>query len=72
MNWNIDTPEGLANAKVWQAGFLKLLTDDAIWAVPRSCAVYRIQQPEKTITSTTGDRDRTIETVFKALGWTVK
>jgi hypothetical protein len=68
---NLDTKEGMEEACAWQRRMLKLCSPQFVWGVPRSNAVYSIDQDAKTITATTPHRDRCIERVFKELGYVV-
>ena len=70
--WNVDTPEGMANAQKWMKLHIGFLKDGAVWFIPRSRSAYRINKgslvaelmPEFT-------PDESTEKVFKAMGWTV-
>jgi hypothetical protein len=71
VNWDVDTPEGLANAVRWTEQFIHTLADGAIWAVPRSGSIIRIDKTNKRATRLFGLAPETsIEKVFTAMGWT--
>lgn len=69
MNWNVDTPEGLNNAIAWAEDFLGMLDDVAVWGVPRSGTVLRIEKRKRRVVVILGS-DPSTEKVFKAMGWT--
>ena len=73
MNWNIDTPEGMANAIAWQTQMISVLKSGGRWIVPRSMTVYEIDHERKVARCCTGFRpEPTIVRVFNAMGWTVE
>lgn len=72
-NYDLNTPEGLENSKLWLSNALMLLSDNGIWGIPRSSTVVRINKPKKLATVIHQDSpDVSIERVFEALGWTVE
>ncbi|MDQ3038878.1 MAG: hypothetical protein M3R16_03620 [Pseudomonadota bacterium] len=67
-HYGIDTPEGMERAKNWTRDMiLASLKDTGVWAVPRSDAIYRINQIEKTVVREGGE-DTSVEKVFEKLG----
>lgn len=71
MNWDVDTPEGMANAIEWTANLLDGLADGATWAVPRSGSIIRIDKQNRRATRLFGLAPETsIQKVFEAMGWT--
>lgn len=71
MNWNVDTPEGMANAIAWTTRFLDTLSDEAIWAVPRSGSIIKTDKPNKRAVRLFGlEPETSIQKVFEAMGWT--
>lgn len=71
MNWDVDTPEGLANATAWMRPFLDRLADGAIWHVPRSGSIIQIHKSKKRAVRLFGLAPETsIQKVFEAMGWT--
>ena len=72
-NYNLNTTEGLENSKLWLSNALAILSDNAIWGIPRSSTVVRINKPKKIATVIAqASPDVSIELVFEALGWTVE
>lgn len=72
-NYDLSTPEGMENSKLWLSHALTLLNDNGIWGIPRSNTVVRINKPNKTATVIRqSSPDVSIELVFEALGWTVE
>ena len=72
-NYDLHTPEGMENSKLWLSHALTLLSDNGIWGIPRSSTVLRINKPKKVATVIHQDSpDVSIELVFEALGWTVE
>lgn len=70
-NWDISTPEGLANAVEWQTKLVAMLAPDGYWAVPRSMTVYRLNPKRRTAVKLCGLPEPDIAKVFTAMGWTV-
>lgn len=58
----------------WQRQYLRILTDDATWAVPASQSVFKINKKQKTFQLAVGDENnetnKRIAAVFKILGYT--
>lgn len=68
----VDTPEGMAAAKVWLTTFLAGIGDQAAWLIPRSNALYWIDKPSLTVTrDDPAEFDEPTEMVFVELGYTV-
>lgn len=71
MNWDVDTPEGLANAKAWMEQFVGTLSDEAIWGVPRSGSIIRVDKRNKRAIRLFGlSPETSTQKVFEAMGWT--
>lgn len=71
MNWDVDTPEGLANATAWLTQFLDRLSDKATWGIPRSGSIIHIDKPNKRAVRLFGLAPETsTQKVFEAIGWT--
>ena len=66
---NIDTPKGMAQAKTWTAGMLSVMARQAVWGVPRSGSIYRIDKDAMTVTRERGEP--CIDRVFVELGYKV-
>lgn len=72
-NYNLNTPEGIENSKLWLSRVLMTLSDNGVWGIPRSSTVVRINKPKKIATVIAqASPDVSIELVFEALGWTVE
>lgn len=69
-NYDLDTKEGMNNARLWLSKMIDVLSDGAVWAIPRSGTSVRIDKAAKVAYITRGFApDRSIERVFRALGW---
>lgn len=71
-NWDISTPEGLANAVDWQTKHVNRIVKGGYWAVPRSFTVYRLSHDHKVALKLCGLPEPAIQKVFEAMGWRVK
>ena len=72
MNYDLETEEGMANAKAWTAQMLALINDDGVWLVPRSGMRVMVHHADKAVTIYAGHSpDPSIPRVIEALGWTV-
>jgi hypothetical protein len=69
---DIDTKAGMDFACKWTVDFLKMCSDRFTWGIPRSNAVYVIDQRKKTVTAQGTGRDVPVERVFKELGFEVR
>lgn len=69
--WNVDTPEGLANACEWMRRHITLCADNARWMMPRSGSVIVIDKTNQRMIRVLGVLPETsTETVLHAIGWT--
>lgn len=72
MNYDLDTEDGMNNAKAWTAQTLALINDGGVWLVPRSGTRVTVHHADKAVTIYAGHSpDPSITRVIKALGWTV-
>jgi len=71
MNFDINTPEGMAYAKRWTLGMLSMIRDGGAWAVPRNASVYIVDHKAKTLTRSGMKPDPSINKVAAAIGWRV-
>jgi len=72
MNYDIKTTEGMANSVAWTERMFAMLSDGAVWGVPRSGTTVKVYPSKKEVEVTRGlIRDASIEKVIKAMGWTV-
>jgi|SRR5882672_5525136 len=72
LNYDISTPEGMANAVEWQLKLFSVIGQGGRWIVPRSGTIYTIHHKTKTAVRQLGFLpEPDIERVIKAAGWTV-
>lgn len=72
MNYDINTPKGMANSVAWTKQLFDMMIDGAVWHVPRSLTRIRVFKSKKEVEVTRGlTPDDSIERVIKAMGWTV-
>jgi hypothetical protein len=73
-NFELDHPdESVLN---WCRGLVSAAAQDAVWGIPRSGTIFRIDKKNKTLVLTTpgfddGDDFRATKRVFKHIGWEV-
>jgi hypothetical protein len=73
MNYDIDTPEGMANSVAWTESTFMRLKEGGVWFVPRSMTAVHVYPSKKEVRIRRGPtRDSSIERVIKKMGWTVK
>ena len=65
---DIDTKAGMSQAKDWLINHLAMLTDNGVWAIPRSGCLVKINKSDKTYTMH-GGTDTSTQRVFEELGW---
>ena len=70
MNYDLDTPQGMENAKRWTANMLDRLKDNGSWVVPRSGTVVTIDKKAMTANILCFMPDESIGRVLRALGYT--
>lgn len=70
MNYDLDTPQGMANAVAWQKSLVRWIKDGGAWGVPRSESVYHLYKTKKVAVRIGGEE--AIDRVFKAMGWEVR
>ncbi len=71
MNWDIESKQGMRNAVEWLSAFVNQIKDGGMWAIPRSGSGYKILHSEKRAVRITESRDKSVERVFKEMGWSV-
>ena len=69
--YDIDTPEGMEEAKAWMHALLSQITDGGKWIVPRSGSVYTINHQTKTAHRAGYLPDPAIDRVLREMGWAV-
>ena len=71
MNYDLDTTEGMENARRWTLYLLSQIVEGGVWCVPRSFSIYRISHQTRTATKLSGSAEPGITRVLLALGWKV-
>lgn len=69
--YDIDTPEGMDNAKAWLIALLSMINEGGKWAVPRSGALYTFHHTTKTAHRASYLTDPPTDRVLRELGWQV-
>lgn len=74
MNYDLDTPEGMANAVQWNNAHLSRIADGGIWMVPRSALIVRIVDGKRKVASIREGHtpDPSVRRVMVTAGWTVQ
>lgn len=70
-NYDLDTPEGMANAVQWTLSHLNMIREGGVWMVPRSASWYTVSHKDRTLTRRGMKPDRAINRVAEAAGWRV-
>ena len=70
MNYNLDTYEGMENAKSYVENMVDMLKDGGMWAIPRSSAIYSFNKKKKIATRI--NLDAPTDRVLSEMGWTLK
>ena len=70
MDYDLDTPEGMENAKAWLKNTIAMLKDGGMWAIPRSSAIYSFNKKVKIATRI--NSDTSTDRVLREMGWTLK
>ena len=71
MNYDLNTAEGMANAKAWMVNTLAHLNEKGVWMVPRSGTIVTLDQKTKTAKVQSLLDDPSIALVLEAIGYTV-
>lgn len=71
MNYDLDTPSGMANAIAWTKAMLAQLKDVGVWIVPRSGSLVHFNQTKKTARVVSLLPDPSLARVLTAMGFTV-
>jgi hypothetical protein len=69
--WDINTPEGMANARKWTLWLVSSIHDGGMWVVPRSKSTYKIYHRPRVAIKVSGEPEPSIQRVFRAIGWEV-
>jgi len=69
---DINTKQGMADAKTWMERLLSTLNDGGTWAVPRSGTIIRFDKTnKKALVIHQMSPDISIERVLEAMGWEI-
>lgn len=72
MNYDINTPKGMANSVAWTENLFKMMSEGSKWMVPRSATIVLVYPSRKEVAIKRGDKpDTSIERVIRAMGWMV-
>lgn len=72
MNYDINTPKGMANSVAWTENLFKMMSEGATWMIPRSMTTVKVYPMRQEVEVTRGHTlDKSIERVIKATGWKV-
>jgi hypothetical protein len=73
MNFDIETPDGMANSVRWTEAMLRQINDGGVWMIPRSGTIVRVSHKDKTVSITAGMHpENSLHRVIEAAGWTIK
>lgn len=68
---DLDTDEGMDNAKAWLQDLIGMVQEGGKWIVPRSMSIYTIHHVTKVATRYGLLPDPAVDRVFREIGWTV-
>lgn len=69
---DINTKQGMKDAKAWMQNLISMVKDDGMWAVPRSGTIIRFDKTNKqAIVTHQTTPDISIERVLEAMGWEI-
>lgn len=71
MNYDLDTPDGMANAIAWQEQLCRYIREGGMWIVPRSSEVYFIYASKKIAVAPNGG-ELSVNRVFNEMGYEVR
>ena len=71
MNYDLDTPQGMENAKRWMANTLAQLKHNGVWVVPRTGTTVQFDQQAKTAKVASFLPDPSIARVLREMGFSV-
>ena len=69
--YDIDTPEGMSEAKAWMLALLSHIHPGGTWVIPRTGAVYTFFHDKKIAHRAAYLTDPPTDRVLRELGWTV-
>ena len=72
MNYDIETKEGLANSVAWTERLFALMSEGAVWGIPRSETLVRVYPSKKEVVIIDGVMpEESLARVIEAMGWTI-
>lgn len=71
MNYDLDTKEGMNNAKRWTESMIANIADGGLWLVPRSMSAVQINKTTKKADIVSFYPDPSLGRVLRAMGFTV-
>ena len=71
MNYDLDTPQGMENAKRWMANTLAQLSHNGVWVVPRTGTTVQFNKQAKTARVASFLPDPSIARVLREMGFSV-
>lgn len=71
-DYDLDTPEGMEDAKRWTLALLSTFNEGGAWLVPRTMSIYRVYPSTQTLVKVTGLPEPSITRVMLALGWKIR
>jgi hypothetical protein len=72
MNFDIETKEGLANSVAWTERLFALMSEGAVWGIPRSETLVRVYPSKKEVVIIDGVMpEESLARVIEAMGWTI-
>ena len=69
LTMDINTTQGMEDAKRWTTEFISLIKDGGFWAVPRSDSIYQVWHSSREFRRVSNG-ENCIDRVLKALGYT--
>jgi hypothetical protein len=71
MDFDINTPEGMAASVRWTEQYISHLKDGRSWIIPRSGTVVTVFHTEKRVSIASLVGDPAVTQVFTEMGWKV-
>lgn len=71
MNYNVNTHEGMANAKQWTRMCIGGLVEGGTWYIPMCDTELRVWKERYEIHASGGPLDPTVQRVLEAMGYRV-
>jgi hypothetical protein len=72
INYDIETKEGLANSAAWTERLFTLMSEGAVWGIPRSVTIVRVYPSKKEVIIIDGVApEKSLARVIEAMGWAI-